>query len=522
MWETLINILSLATACYTLYPDETTAAVFWIPEQVARLHEQFPHLWIHLIVFLHWVPLLAILPEARETREATIWITNRVTRLKEYLAATFQDDTTEAERQWSPYIGATMLGFLLGIFSVLEQWVCVLVFCMLSVGAVFCAFPRSWRVWTYETVHDYVAYPLMRVGLVSPISEDETLSKDKVDEIVWEDMEDTDEESTGSEASCLEDVEDADDMDDWDDSWSLDLDTPFETENSQSDGTSDSTGSTSTSSAKSGTAGAREMTDASSKPEDAASYLDSFVLLPSAQDQQERLPIPQLRPECYMINDPTAESPEPKNKTTQLPELYIQTREQILKSVIRDNPVAYKDMLESRPADPSSDPSILTSWVALKPEHQPTDMIVLQIEIRKGINFQEKIIVRMHKTTPFVQLKDKLRKKDDKDSELVVGDPRGCYPVFDHETTLSVSFALACRLSWLKKFNADVLFFDATGWFAALGHFDLGTYAGYAEITGYKWKESSGERGLSLNGMGRAAMNAEASVCFGRCTMKAV
>jgi hypothetical protein len=144
---------------------------------------------------------------------------------------------------------------------------------------------------------------------------------------------------------------------------------------------------------------------------------------------------------------------EPKNKTAQLPELYIQTREQLLKSVIRDSPVAYKDMLESRPADPDPDPSILTSWVALKPEHQPTDMIVLQLEIREGIEFQEKIMVRMHKTTPFVQLKDKLRKKNDNESELVADDPRGCYPVFDHETPLSVSFVRYSSIIVIEKFK---------------------------------------------------------------------
>jgi hypothetical protein len=57
-------------------------------------------------------------------------------------------------------------------------------------------------------------------------------------------------------------------------------------------------------------------------------------------------------------------------------------------------------------------------------------------------------------------------------------------------------------------------FFDAIGWLAALGYTDLGTYAGYAEITGYKWKGSSQERGLSLNGMNRAAMVAENKCVF--------
>jgi hypothetical protein len=67
----------------------------------------------------------------------------------------------------------------------------------------------------------------------------------------------------------------------------------------------------------------------------------------------------------------------------------------------------------------------------------PFGMIILQV--KKGTDFRENMVVLMYKTTPFVQLKDKLRKKDEDDSELVLKTPRGNFPVFDNETPSSVS-----------------------------------------------------------------------------------
>jgi hypothetical protein len=67
----------------------------------------------------------------------------------------------------------------------------------------------------------------------------------------------------------------------------------------------------------------------------------------------------------------------------------------------------------------------------------PLGIIILQV--KKGAEFRESMVVLMYKTTPFVQLKDKLRKKDEDDSELVVKGSGGDYPVFDNETPLSVS-----------------------------------------------------------------------------------
>jgi hypothetical protein len=67
----------------------------------------------------------------------------------------------------------------------------------------------------------------------------------------------------------------------------------------------------------------------------------------------------------------------------------------------------------------------------------PLDMIILQV--KKGVDSRESMLVLMYKTTPFVQLKDKLRKKNEDDSELVVRRPKGHFPLFDNETPGSVS-----------------------------------------------------------------------------------
>jgi len=98
----------------------------------------------------------------------------------------------------------------------------------------------------------------------------------------------------------------------------------------------------------------------------------------------------------------------------------------------------------------------LTPYV-VKAVHQPLDTIVLQI--KKGVDFQESMLVRMHKTTPFIQLKDKLRKKDEKDSKLVVRTPRGDSPVFDNETPSSVSRLHRVSIIVVEGVqNANVLF----------------------------------------------------------------
>jgi hypothetical protein len=99
----------------------------------------------------------------------------------------------------------------------------------------------------------------------------------------------------------------------------------------------------------------------------------------------------------------------------------------------------------------------LTPYV-VKAAHQPLDTIVLQI--KKGVDFQESMLVRMHKTTPFIQLKDKLRKKDEKDSELVVRTPGGDSPVFDNETPSSVSRIQSVLIVVVEGVqNANVFFF---------------------------------------------------------------
>jgi hypothetical protein len=69
--------------------------------------------------------------------------------------------------------------------------------------------------------------------------------------------------------------------------------------------------------------------------------------------------------------------------------------------------------------------------------------------------------VRVYKTTPFKQLKDKLRNKDEKDNELVVRTPKSDFPVFDNETPFSVSHVHRVLINLVEEVqNADVLSFS--------------------------------------------------------------
>ncbi|KAH0288088.1 hypothetical protein M436DRAFT_63592 [Aureobasidium namibiae CBS 147.97] len=208
--------------------------------------------------------------------------------------------------------------------------------------------------------------------------ENKNLKETNVNE--WEDVEDTDEVATDTEVSHWENEEDEDidivevegEMDDTDDSWSFGLDTLSETENSLSSGTSTSTRSVPASQARSGNAIMRETTYAPSKPEDAKSIFDAFFLLPTAQD-------PKLR---------------------------------MLKSVVAGR---------HQPTTPSN--------LAEEVKYQSTDVNVLRID--RGVDKQEKMLVRIHKTTPFRHLKDKLRNKDEDACELTLKDLRREFPVFD-------------------------------------------------------------------------------------------
>ncbi|KAG9586583.1 hypothetical protein KCU77_g9622, partial [Aureobasidium melanogenum] len=80
--------------------------------------------------------------------------------------------------------------------------------------------------------------------------------------------------------------------------------------------------------------------------------------------------------------------------------------------------------------------SMPTSYMFEKAKQQPSDVIVLHIV--KGIEYEERMLVRIYKTAPFVLLKNDLRDKDDTVSELAIKNPEGGeFPVFDNDTPLS-------------------------------------------------------------------------------------
>ncbi|KAH0335932.1 hypothetical protein KCU81_g8826, partial [Aureobasidium melanogenum] len=88
-----------------------------------------------------------------------------------------------------------------------------------------------------------------------------------------------------------------------------------------------------------------------------------------------------------------------------------------------------------------------TSYMYEKAKQQPADVIVLYIVT--GIEHEERMLVRMYKTTPFVFLKNELRDKDDIVSELAIKDPDGGeFPVFDYDTPLSIGLNPLNMLFW--------------------------------------------------------------------------
>lgn len=228
----------------------------------------------------------------------------------------------------------------------------------------------------------------------------------QADAIRWKETDDTDKEST-----------DADDMDDTDDTWSSGLNTPSETESSHSSGPSTLTNNVHTGRAEILEANVREATRGGFKPEEAASYLNAFILPPAVQNPQKRFSNLQDVRDWPITNPPTT---EPIRTSKQIP--------------YRENMTMYSGIPSNR-WENQRQPR-LTSHV-LKAAHQPLDIIVLQI--KKGVDFRESMLVRMYKTTPFIQLKDKLRNKDEKNNELVVRTLKRDFPVFDNETPSSVS-----------------------------------------------------------------------------------
>jgi hypothetical protein len=228
-------------------------------------------------VFIYniFTTLIVLLYRILTARMAVSGISDRMTRLEEWLTVIFEDDSTEAEKWVVSYVVTAGFGFLTGVMYALFEWTRKPVVCMFAGFMTFCLTPRSWRVRVYEAFNSCVAWFMTELDRELGVSDDETLTqKDAINE---ENMENKDEESTG-----------ADDVIDTDDNWSSGLNTPSETESSHSSGPSTSRNNVHTVGAELIKASVREATRAGFRPELAASYLDDSILPPAVKDPQKK------------------------------------------------------------------------------------------------------------------------------------------------------------------------------------------------------------------------------------------
>ncbi|KAG9741490.1 hypothetical protein KCU73_g8916, partial [Aureobasidium melanogenum] len=221
------------------------------------------------------------------------------------------------------------------------------------------------------------------------------------------------------------------------------IDTPSETGKSDSSSIPVSTDSLSVGWTEYSRASARDAIDTASFSDGAASSLDTSVQplarqnTSDSQTQSQRYPASARRGQTANSTDTSAtivQQPDPPKSPLENP---IETLAMKLKQPRKSNP--FKDSHKPRSKIASGHQSIPTSYMFEKAKQQPADVIVLYIV--KGIEYEERMLVRMYKTTPFVLLKNELRDKDDIVSQLAIKDPEGGeFPVFDNDTPLSVSF----------------------------------------------------------------------------------
>ncbi|KAH0345441.1 hypothetical protein KCU83_g7788, partial [Aureobasidium melanogenum] len=191
-------------------------------------------------------------------------------------------------------------------------------------------------------------------------------------------------------------------------------------------------------------ASASDVIDTASVWDDPSSLLDTCVQ-PFARQDTSASNTKSQRDPAFARCDQTArsthtaatiiqQSEPPKSN----PENPIETLAMRLKQPPKSHPPKVSHVPRSRMT--SRHQSMLTSYMFEKTKQQPADIIVLYIV--KGIEYEERMLVRMYKTAPFVLLKNDLRDKDDTVSELAIKNPEGGeFPVFDNDTPLSVSFS---------------------------------------------------------------------------------
>ncbi|KAG9741974.1 hypothetical protein KCU73_g8782, partial [Aureobasidium melanogenum] len=218
------------------------------------------------------------------------------------------------------------------------------------------------------------------------------------------------------------------------------IDTPSETDKSDSSSIPVSTDYVSVDRTEYSRASARDAIDTASFSDGAASSLDNSVQhfarqdTPGSHTESQRCPAFARRNQTAKSTDPAStiiQQPKPPKST---PENPIETLAMRLKQPPKSGPL--KDSHKPRSKIASGHQSILTSYMFEKAKQQPTDVIVLYIV--KGIGYEERMLVRMYRTTPFVLLKNELRDKDDTVSELAIKDAGGGeFPVFDNDSPLS-------------------------------------------------------------------------------------
>ncbi|KAH0164122.1 hypothetical protein KCU67_g5285, partial [Aureobasidium melanogenum] len=232
------------------------------------------------------------------------------------------------------------------------------------------------------------------------------------------------------------------------------IDTPSETGKSDSRSIPVSTDSVLVDWTEYSRATARDAIDTASFSDGAASSLDTSVQPLARQDtsdsqtQSQRHPASARRGQAANSTDTSAtivQQPEPPKSPLENP---IETLAMKLKQPRKSNPS--KDSHKPRSKIASGHQSIPTSYMFEKAKQQPADVIVLYII--KGIEYEERMLVRMYKTTPFVLLKNELRDKDDTVSELAIKNPEGGeFPVFDNDTPLSLERSKPESLNQTRK-----------------------------------------------------------------------
>ncbi|KAH0145151.1 hypothetical protein KCU67_g12756, partial [Aureobasidium melanogenum] len=244
------------------------------------------------------------------------------------------------------------------------------------------------------------------------------------------------------------------DLEDTDDNWSMCVDTPSET---GSNATSRSTNTVPTDRKKSRRVSFSDTVDTASNQEAVASYVKALNQLLVPQDRSKRHgEQQQAEPGVPTKRRSTADLCEPSSTTTQQPEsskpkTSKHNGKQASKQPVQNNTVEDLHMSSSQKtlSNHKQSPKPKSSSKQ-RVEHQPAEIII--VEVRKGTTFEEKLVVRMYRTSSFSSLKCALNSDelgDDTHGLAIKDDEGGYYPVFDNDTPISVNLQHWATLFWV-------------------------------------------------------------------------